>query len=61
MALETELLERLREIEASRPPDGCKLMEFLRYLGRRSEVEVEIRKIREKVGNGSASPTVYPT
>jgi len=41
---QSELRAKLQEIEAGRPPDGCKLMEFLRYLGRRSEVELELRE-----------------
>lgn len=41
---ETDTLrDRLRRISAEEPADGCGLMEYLRWLGRRSEVEVQLR------------------
>jgi len=43
-----ELVRRLEEIRAEEPPDGCKVMEYLRWLGRRSEVECDIRKLDEE-------------
>lgn len=48
------LVLRHREIVAEEPADGCKLMPFLRWLGRRSEVEVEVRKIDAELrGDGN--------
>ena len=60
MTLE-ELEAKYLMILTEEPANGCKLMVFLRWLGRRSEVELEIRKKRAEVWNESASPTVPST
>jgi len=46
-ARRAELVLRLRAIQAEEPPDGCKMMPFLRWLGRRSEVDCDIRRISD--------------